>query len=213
MSFGPESHHNPRELRALAHSAISRARATLSSDDLKKAQLAVDSAGNSRKTSASQFDRHLDGILALIHGESSPDLDLEQTVLILDIAQKAEKVLNNRRINHADFSEPQNKNDTMTHYTYSSGSDTNEQSSSLTVRTDISDQMTIEYDASRNIVSLNYQETIFGSFLETTIARDQNGNMVISNHYTNDPGALTGLLSSAMHSLDYADQELTRREQ
>ncbi len=69
MSFGPESH-NPRERRAYAHSAISRARTTGTLDDFSAAQQAVVGAGNSRKTLASQFDRHLAGIQRLRQAES-----------------------------------------------------------------------------------------------------------------------------------------------
>lgn len=145
----------------------------------------------------------------VVKSTSRPDMDPEQAGLVFDIAREAERVLGNRKIDRADFSEPQSQAGVKTDYTYRNNE--GRKSSSLILRTDIPDQMTITYNAAENVASLEYQEKTFGTFLQTALVKDQSGEFAILNHYTNDPASLTGILKRAKHGLEYADKELAGR--
>jgi len=142
---------------------------------------------------------------------TGPNIDREHATLTINIAKKAEKVLGNRKIDRVDFTEPPGRAHTKTDYSYKSGE--SKRSGSLLVKTDLPDRMTITHDAIGNTVSLEYEERGFGTLLQTILVKDQSGYPNIMSHYTNASEAvLTELLTSMNHRLEYADQELTKRE-
>lgn len=139
--------------------------------------------------------------------ESRPDISEEQVALAISIAKKAELLIG-RKIDSADFNEPQSQG-YKTAYSYRSGK--NKKIGFLTVQTDLPDTMAIAYNATTNRVSFSYAESGFGIFLKTTLEKGQDGYEVTS-HYTNDPAVVSDLLKRAEHRLEYANQEITKRE-
>lgn len=139
-----------------------------------------------------------------------PDINPEQAAMLVDIFQKAEKTLAPRSIRAFDFTEPKPEDtDLETHYYYMKG----DQSRSLLVVTTLPDKMIIIHNPAGKIVTLSYEEELFGTSLRTTLVKDQNGSPSVSEHYTNASDAVfTDILRAAHHRLEYADHKIGEKE-